>query len=305
MIEQHSYSGDYTNSYKFNGKELDEETGFYYYGARYYNPKFSIWLSVDPLAEKFPNASPYNYCLGNPINLVDPDGRAPMDHYRLNTDGTLIMIKKTSHSRDKIFSSDYKQALIVPKSFISSKTNDLRNGTTTTIFELESSYSKSSDVVFNFFARNSFSEFSMQQYKDGDKIRTFISTGNTPENGGYGGYYSSELVMDANKNATMLKDVHSHTDFPVTSSGGLPVGSKPSGFLDSGEIDTTANGDRAYRSHFEKKYGESRLPSSFEIRLYPVRFSQFAKKFNVEKNCPNYGKSIFYTDEKYWPNYNK
>jgi hypothetical protein len=36
-----------------------------------------LWLSVDPLAEKFPNASPYNYCLGNPINLVDPDGRAP------------------------------------------------------------------------------------------------------------------------------------------------------------------------------------------------------------------------------------
>ena len=36
-----------------------------------------MWLSVDPLAEKFPNASPYNYCLGNPINLVDPDGRAP------------------------------------------------------------------------------------------------------------------------------------------------------------------------------------------------------------------------------------
>ena len=76
MIEQHSYSGDYTNSYKFNGKELDEETGFYYYGARYYNPKFSIWLSVDPLAEKFPSWSPYNYTMNNPINLIDPDGRA-------------------------------------------------------------------------------------------------------------------------------------------------------------------------------------------------------------------------------------
>ncbi|MES2862780.1 MAG: SpvB/TcaC N-terminal domain-containing protein [Bacteroidota bacterium] len=79
MMEQHSYTGDYTNKYKFSGKELDEETGFYYFGARYYNPKFSIWLSVDPLAEKFPNWNPYNYCMQNPINLIDPDGRAPGD----------------------------------------------------------------------------------------------------------------------------------------------------------------------------------------------------------------------------------
>ena len=76
MIEQHSYSGDYTNRYKFNGKELDEETGFYYYGARYYNPKFSIWLSVDPLAEKFPNMSPYAFCNNNPLYFVDPTGMA-------------------------------------------------------------------------------------------------------------------------------------------------------------------------------------------------------------------------------------
>jgi RHS repeat-associated protein len=77
MAEQHSYSGEYTNRYKFNGKELDEETGFYYYGARYYNPKFSIWLSVDPLAEEFPNWNPYNYCMENPINLIDPTGMSP------------------------------------------------------------------------------------------------------------------------------------------------------------------------------------------------------------------------------------
>jgi RHS repeat-associated protein len=74
MAEQHSYSGDYTNRYKFNGKELDEETGFYYYGARYYNPKFSIWLSVDPLAEKYPGWNPYAYCYQNPINFIDPTG---------------------------------------------------------------------------------------------------------------------------------------------------------------------------------------------------------------------------------------
>jgi RHS repeat-associated protein len=78
MIEQHSYSGDYTNRYKFNGKELDEETGFYYYGARYYDPRISIWLSTDPKAEKYPSYSPYNYCLNNPILFIDPDGQDPI-----------------------------------------------------------------------------------------------------------------------------------------------------------------------------------------------------------------------------------
>lgn len=61
--------------YKFNAKELDEETGLYYYGARYYDPRMSVWLSVDPLAEKYPNVSSYVNCLDNPVKYVDPDGR--------------------------------------------------------------------------------------------------------------------------------------------------------------------------------------------------------------------------------------
>ncbi len=60
--------------YKFNGKEFDEETGLYYYGARYMNPVASIWYGVDPLAEKYVEISAYVYCHGNPIRLVDPDG---------------------------------------------------------------------------------------------------------------------------------------------------------------------------------------------------------------------------------------
>jgi len=64
--------------YKFNAKEKDEETGLYYYGARYYSPELSIWLSVDPLADKYPSASSYMYCNGNPVILKDPDGRFPI-----------------------------------------------------------------------------------------------------------------------------------------------------------------------------------------------------------------------------------
>jgi len=73
LVDEHKNS--YNTPYKFNAKELDEETGNYYYGARYYDPKFSIWLSVDPLAEKYPSISSYAYVANNPINAIDPDGR--------------------------------------------------------------------------------------------------------------------------------------------------------------------------------------------------------------------------------------
>ena len=56
-------------------KELDEETGLYYYGARYYDPRMSLWLGTDPMQGKYPGISTYAYCMGNPVKFVDPDGR--------------------------------------------------------------------------------------------------------------------------------------------------------------------------------------------------------------------------------------
>ena len=73
FIEQQDTS--WVSPYKFNGKELDEETGLYYYGARYYDPRQSMWLGTDPMQGKYPDISTYAYCMGNPMNIVDPDGR--------------------------------------------------------------------------------------------------------------------------------------------------------------------------------------------------------------------------------------
>ena len=64
----------YNERYKFTGKERDEETGYDYFGARYYVPEIPIWLSVDPLADKYPQISPYAYCHWNPVNRIDFDG---------------------------------------------------------------------------------------------------------------------------------------------------------------------------------------------------------------------------------------
>jgi RHS repeat-associated protein len=60
--------------FDFTGQERDRETGLMYFGARYYNPAIGRWMSVDPMAAKYPGLSPYNYCLNSPINNFDPDG---------------------------------------------------------------------------------------------------------------------------------------------------------------------------------------------------------------------------------------
>ncbi len=59
----------------FTGKERDPETGYSYFGARYLDhTPLTLWLSVDPMADKYPYISPYAYCAWNPLKLVDPDG---------------------------------------------------------------------------------------------------------------------------------------------------------------------------------------------------------------------------------------
>ena len=73
LVDEHSSSENLP--YKFNGKQFDEETGLYYYGARYMNPIASIWYGVDPLAEKYPNESVYAYTHNNPVKFVDPNGK--------------------------------------------------------------------------------------------------------------------------------------------------------------------------------------------------------------------------------------
>jgi len=81
--------------YTFSGKERDSETGYSYFGARYYSSDYSIWLSVDPLSDNTPFASPYAYCINNPIILHDPNGE---DWYEVeNTDTKQKEIKWTDH----------------------------------------------------------------------------------------------------------------------------------------------------------------------------------------------------------------
>ncbi|MBQ9174518.1 MAG: hypothetical protein IJ161_12375, partial [Bacteroidales bacterium] len=81
---------DYVHRWRFGGKEIAGQkmgasvpagiaaaaagSPYLDFGARLYDPRTAAWLSQDPLSEKYYLISPYAYCAGNPVNLVDPDG---------------------------------------------------------------------------------------------------------------------------------------------------------------------------------------------------------------------------------------
>jgi RHS repeat-associated protein len=132
--------------YQFTGKELDSETGYSYFGARYYDSDLSVWLSVDPLADKYPSTSPFLYVENNPIMFYDPDGRLKNPFrskqylqakaYQEKVGGTLIKDGfrkwRVEHVNDEI--SEWPKDLIIQGEYlkgaevISTKFYDVQKG---------------------------------------------------------------------------------------------------------------------------------------------------------------------------------
>lgn len=89
--------------FTFTGKERDQETGYSYFGARYYDSDLSgLFLSVDPMTDKYPSISPYAYCAWNPVRLVDPNG---MD--------TIVSINIDNGNSDIEMTNDHKRGFVV------------------------------------------------------------------------------------------------------------------------------------------------------------------------------------------------
>ena len=85
-----TFGNDIIPKYSFNAKELDEETGMYYYEARYYKPP--VFTSRDAMMDQKPWLTPYAYCRNNPVVFVDPNGN---DEWEINSSGNVVKHIKT------------------------------------------------------------------------------------------------------------------------------------------------------------------------------------------------------------------
>ena len=98
----------YDITFTFTGKEKDPETGYSYFGARYYDSDLSgLFLSVDPMADKYPSISPYHYCHWNPTNLIDPLGKSDRKYVDYITGEPLGEIDDGVNETVRITSEDY------------------------------------------------------------------------------------------------------------------------------------------------------------------------------------------------------
>jgi RHS repeat-associated protein len=125
-VQEHSNTQ--RTPYLYTGKELDDETGLYYYGARYYDPRTSVWVSADPILEKYLptgdkeqdarlagiggvfnslNIGLYTYAHLKPNKLLDPDGNSTWinennDVEVVINDSDLSIYKLTSSNVQKV-----------------------------------------------------------------------------------------------------------------------------------------------------------------------------------------------------------
>ena len=93
----------------FSDNECDTASSLNCFSARYYNSDLSIWISVDPMVDKYPNLSPYTYCADNPVRLVDWDGREIEDkpYLLFNGEKGVLQIWDDSNTPEDYFDDTF------------------------------------------------------------------------------------------------------------------------------------------------------------------------------------------------------
>ena len=156
-------SPSYSARYTFSGKERDEETGFSYFGARYYNSDYSIWLSVDPLSDKTPFVSPYAYCINNPIKIIDPNGE----------EGIVVSGSPGNHSNKRHFLENGLDRALKSKSHFQRK-----GESTTWLIYNDKEKGYSSDLINEYSNKAKEKGISVKVISDVDEIINYVNNKN-------------------------------------------------------------------------------------------------------------------------------
>jgi RHS repeat-associated protein len=205
--------------YTFSGKEKDSETGYSYFGARYYDSDLSIWLSVDPLASKYPSMSAYMYVAGNPVMLVDPDGRKikPTNDDSKSKMWSAMRIAFHGLGNDLFNFNDEKGGSGIIETKASSKNLSKRQFKAALEIERRSFNKKTSTDKINRFSRKEINSlYRLYKTIDTDEIYEvgFISpqvrvASGAVENSRYGQRLSTEIRCESNNMMYVLETFNS------------------------------------------------------------------------------------------------
>lgn len=237
----------YLSTYTFSGKERDVETSLSYFGARYYEAGLSIWLSVDPLSDKYPYQSAFTYCGWNPLSIIDPDGR---DEFELDkktgainkvsetrffreSDGTITTIgtdieySGTGTEVDKLKDSKGKEMYVNSKSL----RQPLKNSSVKDLMFFEFSDNAEAANFFEFVAEGSDVEWGYA--RQNENASSYVGT-----NGG-NGHSVFGAFMEQSLGSSLIMLMHSH-----------PTGGEPSVDLHGPNGTRVGDLNAAYSSKF-------------------------------------------------------
>ncbi len=217
----------------------------YYYGARYYDPKTSIWLGVDPMADKYPNISPFAYCSNNPITRIDPDGQ---DDYEVDKKtGDIKFVKATNEATHRLIAGhakyDKKTGNLKNKKTLEIKKEVLDNmqegkaqhkdennnmtpySYTRQDFEQDE---KGAESAFRWFADNTKVEWTLLQYNDNGITKSGVITSHNSDKD----YMGAFLTRQAANGDVLKRSVHNHpllidTSFASDDDRAIKNGLKP------------------------------------------------------------------------------
>ena len=222
-------------NYSFNAKEKDYETGFHYYGSRYYSSELSIWNSTDPMADKYPSLTPYNYCANNPVKLIDPNGE---DIWEINQEGKILnQIKTKKYDKFVIKNNDgdviseskkYEYGtvtLMVKKHNVNTtKKDDNGNSIPYNIDIYKIKGEKNSNELFQFFAiYANQSEWSQTFVGNSNTSYNFLSTSHI-ENSEVGGSFISGESPGWGYTLREHRHSHPYSAFPSKSDKKFAIG---------------------------------------------------------------------------------